>query len=108
MTKSPIELKDIQEAQKRIAPYIRNTPMIRFDYLSRETQKNIFLKCESLQITGSFKIRGAANCILENLAQSKKSGVVAASAGNHAQGVAAICHQLGIKSTIVMPEWTPA
>lgn len=108
MNKSPIDLKEIELANQKIAPYIRNTPLIRFDYLSRELQKNIFLKCESLQITGSFKIRGAANCILENLEQSKKSGVVAASAGNHAQGVAAICHQLGIKATIVMPEWTPA
>lgn len=108
MAKSPIELKDIQAAQQRISPYIRNTPVIRFDYLSRELNKNIFLKCESLQITGSFKIRGATNCILNNLEQSKKSGVIAASAGNHAQGVAAICHQLGIKATIVMPEWTPA
>jgi len=105
---APIDLKQIQSAQQRIAPYIRQTPLIRFDYLSRETGKNITLKCESLQITGSFKIRGAANCILENLSQSKKSGVVAASAGNHAQGVAAICHQLGIKATIVMPEFTPA
>ncbi|MFM8315594.1 MAG: pyridoxal-phosphate dependent enzyme, partial [Deltaproteobacteria bacterium] len=78
MAKSPIELKDIQEAQKRINPYIRNTPVIRFDYLSRELNKNIFLKCESLQITGSFKIRGATNCILNNLEQSKKSGVIAA------------------------------
>ncbi len=108
MQPSPIQLKEIQEAEHRIAPYIRNTPLIRFDYLSRVMQKNIFLKCETLQITGSFKIRGAANCILENLAQAKKSGVVAASAGNHAQGVAAICHQLGIKATIVMPEMTPA
>lgn len=108
MIKAPIELSDIKSAQQRIGPYIRNTPLIRFDYLSKETQKNIFLKCESLQITGSFKIRGAANCIIENLAQAKKSGVVAASAGNHAQGVAAICHQLGIKATIVMPEFTPA
>jgi threonine dehydratase len=108
MSKSPIDLKEIQAAQKRISPYIRNTPLIRFDYLSRLLNKNILLKCESLQATGSFKIRGATNCILENLAQSKKSGVVAASAGNHAQGVAAICHQLGIQATIVMPEFTPA
>lgn len=108
MIKAPIDLKEIQSAQHRIAPYVRNTPIIKFDYLSRELEKNIFLKCESLQITGSFKIRGAANCILDSLTQSKKSGVVAASAGNHAQGVAAICHQLGIKATIVMPEWTPS
>src|SRR6476469_8582555 len=96
-----IPLEEIRAAQARIAPYIRPTPLIPFDYLSTATGKDILLKCEILQRTGSFKIRGATNCILENLAQAKQSGVTAASAGNHAQGVAAICHVLGIKATIV-------
>jgi threonine dehydratase len=103
----PVTLEEIRSTRDRIKAYIRETPLVPFDYLSREKKKDIFLKCENLQITGSFKIRGAANCILENMEQAKKAGVIAASAGNHAQGVAAICHQLGIKATICMPKQTP-
>ncbi len=98
---------DILSARARIQPYIRPTPYIPFEYLSKRTGKEIWLKCETLQRTGSFKIRGAANCLLQHLAQAKKSGVVAASAGNHAQGVAAVSQLLGVRSTIVMPEETP-
>jgi len=100
-------LEQIKSAQLKISPYIRKTPLLPFDYLSLTTGKEIQLKCETFQKTGSFKIRGAANCILENLPQAKRAGVIAASAGNHAQGVAAICKFLGIRSTIVMPESTP-
>lgn len=103
----PISIQEIAQARERIAPYIRKTPLLPFDYLSREKKKKILLKCENLQVTGSFKIRGASNCVLENLAQAKESGVIAASAGNHAQGVAAISHLLGIPATIVMPTVTP-
>jgi threonine dehydratase len=102
-----ITLNNIKEARERIAPYIRRTPFIPFEYLASKVGKDIWMKCESLQRTGSFKIRGATNCILKNLAQAKKSGVITASAGNHAQGVAAISKLLGIKATIVMPTWTP-
>lgn len=102
-----IEIDSIKEARNRIAPYIRNTPLLPFDYLSAKCGKEVLLKCESLQRVGSFKIRGAANCILQNIVQAKKAGVIAASAGNHAQGVAAICNFLGIRSTIVMPTITP-
>jgi threonine dehydratase len=102
-----VTLENIREAAQRIAPYIRRTPLLYFDHLSQARGKDIYLKCETLQRTGSFKIRGAANCILANLTQAKKSGVVAASAGNHAQAVAAICKFLGIRATIVMPTVTP-
>ncbi|NDD05657.1 MAG: pyridoxal-phosphate dependent enzyme, partial [Proteobacteria bacterium] len=102
-----ITLADVQEAEKRTAPYIRNTPCIPFDYLNRKLGKEIILKCEIFQKTGSFKFRGASNCVLSQMAQAKKAGVVAASAGNHAQGVASICHALGISATIVMPVATP-
>lgn len=100
-------IQDIKDAATRIAPYIRRTPFLPFDHLGRMLGKEVWLKCEMLQRTGSFKIRGATNCILMNMAQAKAKGVVAASAGNHAQGVAAICQDLGIKSTIVMPKPTP-
>lgn len=105
---SPITLTDVEKARERVAPYIRRTPLLPFDFLSLQRGIEVSLKCEQLQRTGSFKIRGAANCILENMAQAKKTGVIAASAGNHAQGVAAICHTLGIRATIVMPTATPA
>lgn len=99
---------EILEAKTRIAPYVRATPLLPFDFLSLQTGKSILMKAESLQRTGSFKLRGAANCVLAQMDKAKKSGVVAASAGNHAQGVAAICHLLGIKATICMPTVTPA
>jgi len=102
-----IQIETVREAQARIAPYIRRTPFIPFDFLSLATGKELWLKCESLQRTGSFKIRGAANFILSQLAQAKKCGVVAASAGNHAQAVASMAKALGIRSTIVMPTITP-
>lgn len=104
----PLTPELAEKAQKTIAPYIRKTPLIPFDFLNRESGKKVLLKCENMQVTGSFKIRGASNCVLENMAKAKKSGVIAASAGNHAQGVAAICSMLGIPSTIVMPVSTPA
>lgn len=103
---SNITLKDVEEARARIAPYVRETPLIPFDWLCRDGRK-VLMKCELFQRTGSFKMRGATNCILQNLEQAKRNGVVAASAGNHAQGVAAICKELGIRATIVMPTQTP-
>lgn len=102
----PISVEAIRAAQTKIAPYIRRTPFLPCSPLSVRGRE-VWVKCENLQVMGSFKIRGATNCILENLTQAKKSGVVAASAGNHAQGVAAICRELGISATIVMPQDTP-
>ncbi len=101
----PIPLKQIQEARTRIAPYVRATPLIPLDVLSKEGRK-VIMKCELFQRTGSFKLRGATNCILQNLEQAKRNGVIAASAGNHAQGVAAICRELGVRATIIMPTGT--
>jgi threonine dehydratase len=103
-----VSLDDVRAARERIAPYIRRTPIVPFDHLNHPSQgREVWLKCEALQRTGSFKLRGAANCILQNLVRAKKAGVIAASAGNHAQSVAAICQLLGIRSTIVMPTGTP-
>lgn len=107
MDNSSISYKNIEAARVKIAPYIDKTPFILFDYLKRTLGKEVFLKCENLQKTGSFKIRGATHCVLSNLEQAKKQGVIAASAGNHAQGVAAISQKLGVSATIVMPEFTP-
>ncbi len=90
----------IREAHSRISEHISGTPLIYSDSLSRITGARVYLKCENFQKTGSFKIRGAFN----KLSGLKGESVIAASMGNHAQGVAAAAAALGIKATIVMPE----
>jgi threonine dehydratase len=96
--------EEIEWAQKRIQKVIFQTPMLYSDTISRMTGKEVFLKLENLQKTGSFKIRGAYYKLSQLNPSMRKRGVVAASAGNHAQGVAYASSLLGIRSTIVMPE----
>ena len=100
----PVQLKDIQMAQERFTGVIQPSPLVRSSYLSHLIGSEIFLKLENLQETGSFKVRGAYNRLLHLSLQEKEKGVIAASAGNHAQGVAWASARLGIKATIVMPE----
>ncbi len=88
-----------------IRPMIFRTPLIHSTSLSKMFDCNIYLKLENLQRTGSFKIRGAAYKIFLLKNEIMVSGVIAASAGNHAQGVALAASSAGIKATIVMPEW---
>ena len=95
--------KEIEVAQSLIQKIILRTPMIYSDTLSKLTGKEVFLKLENLQKTGSFKIRGAFYKLSQLTPSMKKRGVVAASAGNHAQGVALASSILGVRSTIVMP-----
>jgi threonine dehydratase len=96
--------REIERAGEKIRGVILRTPIVYSEALSKQTGKEIFLKMENLQKTGSFKIRGAYYK-LSRLSDSKRGrGVVAASAGNHAQGVAYASSLLGIHSTIVMPE----
>ncbi len=102
-----IQLDDIQQAQQRIEGVVAKTPLAYAPYLSEVAQSNIYLKKENLQITGAFKIRGAYNKIASLLEDERQCGVVAASAGNHAQGVALSAQKFGIKAVIVMPESTP-
>jgi threonine dehydratase len=96
--------EEIEDARKKIRRAILQTPMIYSDTFSKLTGKEVFLKLENLQKTGSFKIRGAHNKLSRFTPFMKKLGVVAASAGNHAQGVAFASSLLGVHSTIVMPE----
>ncbi|MCU1410538.1 MAG: ilvA [Rhodoglobus sp.] len=96
-------LSDFQEARERVAPAIHITPMETSSYLEGVLGAPVFLKCENLQRTGSYKIRGAYNRISRLTDEEKARGVVAASAGNHAQGVAYAARELGIKATIFMP-----
>jgi threonine dehydratase len=96
--------EEIEVAQNKIQKAILRTPTIYSDTLSELSGKEVFLKLENLQKTGSFKIRGAYYKLSQLTPSMKKDGVVAASAGNHAQGVAWASSLLGIHSTIVMPE----
>ena len=100
-------LSDIQLAQKRIEPVVRFTPLIGESALSKISQANVFLKLENLQYTGSFKTRGSYNKIASLSDVQRKKGVIAASAGNHAQGVALAAEMFGIPATIVMPVNVP-
>jgi threonine dehydratase len=98
-------LADIQAAEMRISRCIIHTPLVHSPTISDITGANIYLKLETLQKAGSFKVRGATNKILSHMNEIGDEGVVAASAGNHAQGVAVAAHSTGIPATIVMPEW---
>jgi threonine dehydratase len=84
----PVTIEDIQDARKRLAGKIYKTGMPRSNYLSERCKGEIFLKFENMQRTGSFKIRGAFNKLSSLTDAEKRKGVVACSAGNHAQGVA--------------------
>jgi threonine dehydratase len=98
--------EEIKNAKKLIAKYIKQLPLYYSNYFSEIFEGDIYFKLENLQRTGSFKIRGALSSIINNMDKCK-NGVVAASAGNHAQGVAFGSSLFGIKATIVMPKQTP-
>lgn len=102
-----VKLSDIEAARERIKDVITPTPILADARLSSEIGANAFLKAESLQKSGSFKIRGAYNKISQLSDEEKLRGVIAASAGNHAQGVALAAKLNGIKATIVLPETAP-
>ncbi|WP_338886288.1 threonine ammonia-lyase [Rhodococcus sovatensis] len=95
--------QDIADAEVLLGPVIRRTPVVASRILSDLTGVEVRLKCENLQRTGSFKPRGAYNRIAKLSAADRENGVVAASAGNHAQGVAWAASELGIASTVFMP-----
>lgn len=98
--------EEITKAYFRIRKYIKHLPLYYSNNFSEQLDGDIYFKLENLQRTGSFKIRGALNCILKH-EEKCRNGVVAASAGNHAQGVAFSAKTLGIRAVIVMPEFTP-
>jgi len=96
--------REIEAAKVKVDEAILRTPMILSDALSHLTGKEVYLKLENLQKTGSFKIRGAYHKLSRFNSSMRKRGVVAASAGNHAQGVALASSLLGIRATIGMPQ----
>jgi threonine dehydratase len=96
-------LKDFEAAEANVLAIAKETPLLDSFYLSDLTGGQVFLKAENLQRTGAYKLRGAYNRMSKLTAQERKRGVVAASAGNHAQGVALASSKLGINATIFMP-----
>lgn len=103
-----LSLKEIEQASKNLEGVVFHTPLQYNELLSEEFKCNVYLKREDLQVVRSYKIRGAYNKIISLSEEEKKKGVVCASAGNHAQGVAYSCKKLNIKGTIFMPLTTPA
>ena len=99
-----MEFSDIVKLEKELSKILRPTPLIK-SYITDSCQ--LYLKPENLQFTGSFKVRGAYNKIMHLTEEEKKHGVVACSAGNHAQGVAIAASEMGIKSIICMPKSAP-
>jgi threonine dehydratase len=102
-----VSLADVQRAAQTIRPLALRTPMEGSRWLSSLTGSAVELKCENLQRTGSFKVRGAYTRMSYLSDEERALGVVAASAGNHAQGVALAAQALGIKATVFMPEGAP-
>ncbi len=96
-------LQEFEEAAKRVKSVVTKTPLIESHWLTEVTGNPVFYKCENLQRTGAYKVRGAYNLLSQLTKEEQKRGVVAASAGNHAQGVALAAQLLGIKATIFMP-----
>ena len=103
----PVTLDDVRAAAGRIAGEVVRTPCLRSETLSRIAKADVWIKFENLQFTASFKERGALNKLLQLTPDERRRGVIAMSAGNHAQGVAYHAGRLGIPATIVMPSFTP-
>jgi len=102
-----VTLEDVRKAAERITGAVVRTPCLRSETLSRIAKADVWIKFENLQFTASFKERGALNTLLQLTADERRRGVIAMSAGNHAQGVAYHAGRLGIPATIVMPSFTP-
>ncbi len=107
MTKPLVTKNDVLKAYRILKPVVNQTPLQRDNYLSSKYQANIYLKREDLQIVRSFKIRGAYYAMTQLDQETLDKGVVCASAGNHAQGVAFTANQLGCPAHIFMPVTTP-
>lgn len=105
--KFKVALADIQDAKQEIHKHLEPSPLLHNSWLSESLGCQLYLKLENMQPIGSFKIRGAINRISKLTPAERKRGVIAASAGNHAQGVAWASRRLGVSATIVMPKGAP-
>jgi threonine dehydratase len=102
-----LSLADVRAAAERIAGRVERTPMRKSQTLSEITGAEVWVKFENLQFTAAYKERGALNTLLQLSDNESRRGVIAASAGNHSQGLAYHAARLGIPVTIVMPRSTP-
>ena len=102
-----VTYNDIEKAHQRISDHIHNTPILTSESLDNELGSNLFFKCENFQKTGSFKIRGATNSILQLNDTEIKNGIITTSSGNHGAAVAFIANKIGTSSKIIMPNNTP-
>jgi threonine dehydratase len=102
-----ITLADIQSARERIQGHVKRTPLVSSEAISKRLGTNVYLKLELLQKTGAFKVRGAFNKVFNIPEDRRGRGLVAVSGGNHAQAVAYVSVQLGLRAVILMPEKTP-
>jgi threonine dehydratase len=102
-----LELTDVERAAERLQAHVLRTPFVASHTLSDITGAQVFLKFENLQFTASFKERGACNKLAQLSSEERACGVIAMSAGNHAQGVAYHAQRLGVRAVIVMPRFTP-
>jgi threonine dehydratase len=100
-------IEQIHEARRRLKPYIRHTPLLRAEKIEPAAGCELYLKPETLQITGAFKIRGALNKALSLPKEEIANGIIATSSGNHAQGLAYAARMLGVKAILVVPVSTP-
>ena len=100
-------IEDIHEARVRLKPYIRRTPILRAEKIEPAAGCQVYLKPETLQVTGAFKIRGALNKTLSLPKEAIAKGIIGTSSGNHAQGLAYAAKMLGVKATIVILASTP-
>jgi threonine dehydratase len=107
VTHEDVTFGEVEQAAERISGKVRETPLIPAGELSRRVGARVLLKAENLQLTGSFKARGATNTIAQLSGDALRAGVVAASAGNHAQAVACAARDAGARAVLVMPEQAP-
>ncbi len=103
-----LQLDDIKQAEKRLRPYVYHTPLVRLYGLDDLLHCQVYVKPECMQITHSFKIRGALNKMLQLSPEDLRKGVVTASSGNHGRGVAYAAKLLGTKATVIIPDHAPA
>ncbi len=101
--KEAIGLRDVYAARRRISRYVRRTPLVSSRGLSEQSGLNVYLKLECEQVSRSFKVRGAANRLLQLTPDERERGVVTVSTGNHGKAVATVAAQLGVRAVVCVP-----
>ena len=102
-----VNFNHIKSAHDRISNYIHNTPVLTCENIDEETKSSIFFKCDNFQKTGSFKIRGATNKILQLSKEQLDNSVITTSSGNHGAAVSSTASKLGTSVKVIMPNNTP-